>query len=197
MKYNFQLFLKIFQKRDICKKFSLKSFIHYFFLGTMTIQQLKGIIQRSLKVQNVKQKLSYLDEKVIKVNAFTVISVVQNSWLYIELFISSFRIHVKLNLTIIWNSYLIIHWHLVMKFMFAGRYIKLGNEFVEEKFEVLWNFEIILAELNKLINLNIFKKLGFGNDKCCLYRVPHATNKVFKNLFLFSDRIECDILLCK
>lgn len=35
------------------------------FLATMTIQQLKGIIQRSLKVQNIKQKLSYLDEKVI------------------------------------------------------------------------------------------------------------------------------------
>ena len=37
----------------------------FFISGTMTIQQLKGIIQRSLKVQNIKQKLSYLDEKVI------------------------------------------------------------------------------------------------------------------------------------
>lgn len=60
-----------------------------FVSATMTIQQLKGIIQRSLKVQNVKQKLSYLDEKVIGVHIlydYYCLSHNYNYWAYIELF---------------------------------------------------------------------------------------------------------------
>ena len=89
----------------------------------MTVQQLKGVIQRSFKVQNVKQKLSYLDHKVRFLFYFNNIAFSFNLLIitYTNVFLTfSFRIAERLNLLITWNNCPIIPWHLVIAYMSDG-----------------------------------------------------------------------------